>query len=376
MQKQYQVCSRCVMDSTDPAIVFNSQGFCNHCTDFIETRSKYSYQGQASDDALNALVQQMKAHGKKKKYDCIVGLSGGIDSCYTAWKAKSLGLRVLCVHLDNGWNTVEANQNIRNIASKLSLDYECEVLHWEEFRQIQLAFLKASIPEADTPTDIAILSVLHKAAAKYGVRYILSGGNFATEGILPKHWHYNAKDLRYFKHICKQFGPVKINTFPTFGFLKESYYKIFKGIKMVYFLNYFAYDKNESKRILEESLDWKNYGGKHLESRYTGFIQTYYLFNKFKIDYRRATLSSEICAGILSRETALEILTESPYSEAQISLDKEYVAKKLEISSAQLEQIICAKPFWYSQYPNSEYQLNLIYSVYRWLFKKEKLASV
>lgn len=375
IELSYRICNRCIMDTTDPEIHFDEQGNCNHCTEFLETRSRYSYQGKESDQALATLLQEIKRKGKGRSYDCIVGLSGGVDSSYTAWKAKELGLRVLAVHLDNGWNSIEANQNIKNIASKLAIDYETAVLDWEEFKQIQRAFLNASVPEADTPTDIAILAVLHKTAAKYGVKYILSGGNFATEGILPKLWHYNAKDLRYFKHICRQFGPVALRTFPTFGLIKEAYYKLFRGIKMVYFLNYIPFEKVKSVELLSAELDWKDYGGKHYESKFTGFIQSYYLQNKFNIDYRRATLSSQICAGSIKREDALETIKQIPYSEANIINEKIYIAKKLGFSMIEFDEILNKSGKWYYTYPNNDSRLQFFYNLYRRLFKKEKLAS-
>ena len=371
----YQICSRCVMDTSDPAIIFNEQGHCNHCTEYIEKRAHFSYKGAESDQALETLIKQIKARGKRKEFDCIVGLSGGVDSSYTAWKAKQLGLRVLGVHMDNGWNSIEANQNIRNIASKLQIEYECVVLDWQEFKQIQRAFLKASVPEADTPTDIAILSVLHRTAAKHRVNYILSGGNFATEGILPKHWHYNAKDLRYFSHICQSFGSVRLKSFPAFGFMRETYYKLFKGIRMIYFLNYVPFDKNESITLLKRELDWQDYGGKHYESKYTGFIQSYYLVKKFNIDYRRATYSSQICAGSVNRMEALEGLKLQSYNDERVEQEIKYIAKKLDFSEAEFKELLALAPHWYSDYPNDEAKLNVVYNLYRKLFKKEKLAS-
>lgn len=174
------------------------------------------------------MILDIKKSGRGKEYDCVLGISGGVDSSYVALIAKKHRIRVLGVHMDNGWNSEEAVQNIRNIAEKLGIDYESYVLDWEEFKDLQLSFLKASVPEAETPTDIAIPVALHKMAAKYGVKYILSGGNFATEGILPKLWHYDAKDKTYLNHIQRKFGKVKLKKFVTFGFLKEAYYKVFK----------------------------------------------------------------------------------------------------------------------------------------------------
>ena len=370
-----QICTRCLMDYSDPIISFDAEGKCNHCTEFIEKRSLHDYRGEESDRAFEQKISEIKKAGKGKSYDCVIGLSGGIDSSYAAWIAKKQGLRVLAVHMDNGWNSEEAVQNIRNIAQKLGIDYESVVLNWEEFRQIQLAFLKAGVPEADTPTDIAILAALHLVAAKYGIKYIISGGNFATEGILPKHWHYNAKDLTYFKHICKSFGNVKLNSFPTFGFLRETYYKLVKRIKMVYMLNYVPFDKDQAMELLEKELNWKYYGGKHYESKYTGFIQSYYLYTKFGIDYRRATLSSQICTGAISRDEAIEVLKNQPYSDENVELEKNYIAKKLGVSRTEFDAILSNDAHWYTDYPNDEERLSKIYNLYRKLFKKEKLGS-
>lgn len=375
LSSEYKQCTRCLMDTTDPEIRFNEQGECNHCTEFIQTRSSHNYQGAKSDAELAMWVSRMKKDGKGKKYDCVVGLSGGVDSSYAAYLCTQMGLRVLGVHMDNGWNSEEAVLNIKNIAKKLKVDYESYVLDWVEFKDLQLSFLKASVPEADTPTDIAILASLHKLASKYGVKYIISGGNFATEGILPRSWHYNAKDLTYFNHIHTKFGSVKLRKFPTFGFQKEMYYKFIRGIKMVYMLNYVPFVKEEAMQLLSEKLDWKYYGGKHYESKYTGFIQAYYLFEKFGIDYRRATLSSQICIGQITRDQALKELESKPYNAEKIQEDKKYIAKKLGISLEDFESILKLPPRFFTDYPNDEKKLRFIYDTYRKLFKKEKLAS-
>jgi N-acetyl sugar amidotransferase len=363
------------MDTSDPDIVFNERGECNHCSEFIDKRSQHKYQGKKSDQALTDLISKIKHSARGKDFDCVVGLSGGIDSSFAAYIARQHGLRVLAVHMDNGWNSEEAVLNIKNIAGKLNVEYESYVLDWEEFKDLQVAFLKASVPEADTPTDIAILSALHQVASKYGIKYIISGGNFATEGILPKTWHYNAKDLTYFNHIHKRFGKKRLKKFPTFGFLSEMYYKLLKGMKMVYILNYVPFNKEEAMRLLEKELSWKYYGGKHYESKYTGFIQSYYLYEKFGIDYRRATLSSQICVGEVTREEALQILQTKPYKEDQIRIEQAYVAKKLGLTDHEFDQILQLPPKRYRDYPNDEKRLTFVYNSYRRLFKKEKLGS-
>lgn len=374
-ERLYQICTRCVMDTTDPQISFNENGECDLCTEYIDKRKHHNYQGKKSDIACNNLISDIKKSGTGKKYDCIIGLSGGVDSSTVAWITKQKGLRVLAIHIDNGWNSEEAEINIKNVANKLNIDYQKIAPEWNEFRELQLTFLKASIPEAETPTDVAIPAILHKVAAQYGAKYIISGGNFATEGILPKSWHYNAKDLKYFNYIVYKFGPLKLKSFPTFGFLKEFYYKVFKGIKTIYLLNYVPYNKSTSKEMLKNELDWRDYGGKHHESKYTAFIQSYYLFEKFGIDYRRATFSAQICTGELKREQALQLLETKPYNKEKVDLDIIYIAEKLEITVAEMNSIINAAPKWYWNYPNSEKKLSFIYNTYRKLYKKEKLAN-
>ncbi len=363
------------MDTTDLKIIFDKDGICNHCTDFLTRKIKFNYQGKSSDRAIERIVKEIKLAGKNSDYDCIIGLSGGVDSSYSAYVAKELGLRILGVHMDNGWNSEQAVLNIKNVVNKLGIDYDSYVLDWEEFKDLQLAFLKASVPEAETPTDMAIPAACYQYAAKYNVKYIISGGNFATEGILPTSWHYNAKDMKYFSHIQKTFGEKKLKTFPTFGFKKEMYYKIIKGIKMVYLLNYVPFNKEEAMEFLKTNLDWKFYGGKHYESKYTKFIQSYYLYEKFGIDYRRATLSSQICVGEAFRDESLKQLKSKPYKIDNIAQEKQYIVKKLQISQSELEEIISSQPKWFWNYPNDFKKLNFIYDSYRKIFKKEKLGN-
>ncbi len=366
----YQQCSRCVMDTSDVDIHFDEKGVCNHCTNYFERIASRVYQGEKSDKELMQLVENIKKAGKGKKYDCVIGVSGGIDSSYVAYKAKKRGLRALLVHLDNGWNSEISVKNIKNLARILEFDYESYVLDWEEFREIQLAFLKASIPEMETPTDIAIPGALHQVAAKYGVKYILSGGNFATEGILPKTWHYNAKDMTYFNHILRTFGRKKMRKFPRFGWKEELYYKLVHGIKISYILNYVPYNKQEAMQVLENELGWKYYGGKHYESKYTGFVQSYIMPEKFNMDYRRATLSTQICTGEVTREIALDELKHKPYDSVSAQHEKEYVCKKLGISINEFDEIMSRPAKVYRDYPNAEGRLEFIYDIYRKVYKK------
>lgn len=363
-----RVCTRCVMSDTDPDITFDAQGRCNHCTDYFERIAKLTYEPGRSDRELEAVVERIRSAGRKKEYDCVIGISGGIDSCYAAYVLKNLGLRPLAVHMDNGWNSDIAAKNIKTVAETLGIDYESVVLDWEEFKDLQLAFLRASVPEIETPTDIAIPAALHRIAAEHGVRFIVSGGNYATEGILPRAWHYDAKDVRFLRAVHQRFGTRRLRSFQTFGFVNETYYKLVKRIRFVYVLNLVPYSKSGAIKVLQDELGWRPYGGKHHESRITGFVQSYILPVKFGIDYRRATLSTQICAGEIERDHAIEILRQPPFDAERVPQEKDYVAKKFGISTAELDEILAAPPLTHRDYPNGQRHLELIYRIYRRLF--------
>lgn len=363
-KREYQQCTRCVMDTSDPDIVFSANGHCNHCTNYFERLANQTYQGPGSDAELSRIVAAIKNAGRGKSYDCILGLSGGIDSSYAAYVLKKLGLRTLCVHLDNGWDSDISAKNIKEIVAKLGFGYESFVLDWEEFKDLQVAFLRASVPEAETPTDIAIQGVVYGAAQRHGIKYIISGGNFATEGILPKSWHYDAKDVTYLKAIHRRFGTKKLKKFPTFGFVKGIYYKLL-GVKTIYLLNYVPYSKSAAMATLEKELAWKYYGGKHYESIYTGFIQSYVLYEKFNIDYRRSTLATQICAGEVTRAQALEEFSRKPYDPAKIQDVMRYFCKKLDLSLDDFNRMMAEPPKSHNDYPNSKALLEFLYATYR-----------
>jgi len=369
--KEYKICNRCVMDTSDIDIRFDENGNCNHCNNYFERISKRVYRGNETDKELVNIIEKIKNSGKNKRYDCIIGVSGGIDSSYVAYVAKKKGLRALLVHLDNGWNSEISVKNIKNLADVLGFDYESFVLDWAEFKDLQLAFLRASIPEMETPTDIAIQGALHKVASQYGIKYIISGGNFATEGILPQTWHYNAKDFRYLNYIQKIFGTKKLKKFPIFSWKQEAYYKLVMGVKMIYILNYVPYKKEEAMKVLQDNLGWRYYGGKHYESKYTGFVQSYIMPVKFNMDYRRATFSTQICSGEITREFAINELSKKSYDEANVQTEKEYVCKKFNISIDDFDCIMNQKPKIYRDYPNNEKLLNYIYNLYFKVYKKE-----
>jgi len=357
------------MDTSDQEIIFDGDDYCNHCSSFIDKANRVGYKEELSDKRFSDVINRIKGTGKNKYgYDCVIGISGGVDSSYVAYIAKKNGLTPLLVHMDNGWDSEIAAKNIKNLSNKLGLDYQCHVLDWHEFRDLQLSFLKASTPEIETPTDMAIPGVLHMIAARYGIKYIVSGGNYANEGILPKTWHYNRKDVKYLKHIQKEFGSRKLKNFPYFGWQQESYYKLIKGIRIVYLLNYVPYVKKDAMEVLERELGWKYYGGKHYESKYTAFIQSYVLPVKFNIDYRRATYSVRICNNEVTRDYALEQIVDKPYDELTVENEKIYISKKLGISVGEFDNILNYPVKYYYDYLNDDRKLEFIYMVYRKVF--------
>lgn len=357
------------MDTSDPDITFSALGQCNHCTNYFDRIARLTYQGERSDRDLEVVAEMIRRAGKGRDYDCVVGISGGVDSCYSAYVIKQIGLRPLAVHMDNGWNSDTAVKNIKRVAEGLGIDYQSYVLNWDEFRDIQLAFLRASVPEVETPTDVAIPAALHRIAADNGVKYVISGGNYATEGILPVAWHYNAKDMKFFRAIHGRFGKMRLKTFPAFDYWDEMYYKFIKGIRIIYILNYVPYSKVAAMKVLQNEFGWLDHGGKHFESRITGFLHSYILPVKFGIDYRRATLSTQICAGDVTRDEALAVLAVPPFKQEQVPREMEYLAKKFEISPAELEEILARPPRSHRDYPNDQRKLEFIYSFYRRYFQ-------
>lgn len=370
IQSPYQQCTRCVMDTSDPDIQFDEKGYCNHCTDFFENKVKFTYRGEESDRQLKELVGVIKSKRKNNKYDALLGISGGVDSCYMALVCKQIGLNVLLFHLDNGWDSEVSARNIENVSKRLEFDLVTHVLPWDEFKDVQLAHFRASTPELETPTDIAILEHLHKTATKYNIRYIIMGGNYISESILPKSWHYNPKDLLYSKNIHALYGERKVRHYPSFTYWQEAYCKLIKGIRILYLLNFVNYKKQDSITELKK-IGWQEYGEKHHESLYTKVVQSYILPLKFNIDYRLATLSNKICSGEMHRAEVLEILKDLPYNKNTIVSEIAYVCKKLEISEEEFELVMKRKPQTFESYKNEKRKLETLYSIYRKLFKSK-----
>lgn len=352
------MCTRCVMDITAEEIRFDGNGTCSYCHYFDEQvrpileRSR----SEAGRKLLDEVVAAIKEAGRNKPYDSILGLSGGTDSSYLAYLTVQLGLRPLVVHVDTGWNSAESEANVANLTKKLGLDLEVFVVDWNEMRDLQLAFYKASVKNCEIPQDHAFLAALYRVAEKYRAHYILTGGNFATESILPKSWGYNAGDLRHLLAVHRRYGTIKLRQFPTLSFWSRYvYYPFVKKIREVRLLNFTPYNRAEAKRILVQEVGWQDYGGKHYESVLTRFFQGYYLTTKFGIDKRKAHLSSLILSGQITREEALEELKKPPYpSEAQFQEDKAYIARKLGISLSEWEEILSLPPRHHEEFPSSK----------------------
>nr|WP_293303667.1 N-acetyl sugar amidotransferase [Allomuricauda sp.] len=364
MNKPYQVCSRCIMDTTDPEITFDKEGNCNHCNNAIERSKSVWFPNEEGEKSLKKIAEEIKAERSNKEYDCIIGLSGGVDSSYLAYKVMKLGLRPLVVHVDCGWNSEMAVKNVENIVKKLGLDLHTHVVDWQEMKDVQLAYFKANVANQDVPQDHAIFAALYSYAVKNNINYVFNGSNFATESILPSTWGYNALDFRNLKAIHNKFGTRKLRRFPHVTFFKRYFYFTFvRKMKIVKPLNYMFYDKEEAIATMSRELDWQYYGGKHHESRFTKFFQAYYLPHKFGYDKRRAHLSSLIVSGQLTRDEALEEMKKEIYPNGSHVEDMEYVAKKLGVSLKEFEQIIEMPNKSYTDYANNEWLFKLGFSI-------------
>ena len=350
----HRECAQCVMDTTDPGIVFDGEGVCNHCKGYFARRDEQVASGEEGQRRLSQIVEDVKRRGRGREYDCVVGVSGGVDSSFVACLAKKLGLRPLAVHMDNGWDSETAVNNIHNLCTRLGLDLDTHVIDWEEFRDIQLAFFRAHVVDIEMVTDHAITAVVYRTAAERGIKYILNGGNMATEAILPVSWRHTKSDLRNLKAIHKRYGTKKLRSYPTAGIFKIQYYKYINGIKSIQILDSFPYDKEEAVATLQEKVGWKDYGKKHHESVFTRFYQAHILPRKFNIDKRRAHLSNLICAGEITRQQSVEELKRGLYDPHLLRQDLAFVRKKLGFSVEQFEEYLKAPSRSHFDYPTDQ----------------------
>ena len=336
-----QFCSRCLLDNTDTKFIdFDKAGVCNYCLSYDEQLAVLGPLSQRGN-WLASKVEEIKKKGKNKPYDCILGISGGLDSSYMALWAKKVGLRPLLVHMDNGWNNELAVQNIASICEILNFDLNTEVLNWEEFKDLQLAYLRASVIDIEVLTDHAIAATIYKLAQKYDITYTLNGFNLATEAVMPRGWTYKKQDFSNIKDIALKYGGITtFKSFPHLQFWKKIYYDRFLNLDSIYVLNYMDYNKDRAKEELMKSVNWRDYGGKHHESMFTKFYQNYILPKKFGVDKRKAHLSNLICSGMLNKQEALKILQEPLYDPIEESRDEEFVLKKLGLTSNEFSEIM------------------------------------
>lgn len=349
--RPYQICTNCVMDTSDSVITFDEKGVCDHCQTFYTKIKPNWHTDERGRAELDRLVAKIKKAGAGKDFDCIIGVSGGIDSSYLTWLAKhKMGLRPLVFHVDAGWNSQEAVNNIERLIEHLELDLYTHVIDWEEMRDLQLAYFKSGVPHIDTPQDHAFFATMYKFATEHNVNYILTGANYSTECIRnPIEWMYYQSDAIQLRDIHRHFGMRPLEKFPTTSILRHKIYLPYiKGIQVVRPLNYMPYIKEEAIRLLTEEIGWQPYPQKHFESRFTRFYEGYWLPTKFGYDTRRVQFSSLIVTGQMTREEALEKLKEPAYDPETIKHDFEYIATKLGVTVEELRG--------YHQAPNKTYR--------------------
>jgi len=359
--RKYQVCTNCVMDTTDPEIKFDGNGRCDFCDNYYNSILPSWHPDESGAKELQAIAEQIKKDGKGKTYDCIIGLSGGVDSSYLAYIAKEkLGLRPLALMVDTGWNVNTSNENVSKLIKGLNLDLYTVVVDWEEMKDLQLAFLKSQVPYQDIPQDHAIFAGLYNYAAENGFKYVLTGANYSTEGVKPPYeWTY-LNDIRMIRDIHRKFGKRRLKTFPLCGMFKyRIFYRYFKGVKVLRPLNMVPYHKEEVTDELEKRFGWQQYGNKHYDNVFTRFYEGYWMPKKFGYDKRKAYLSSLVLTGQMSRQEALDILETPPYDKVLAMQDLEYIANKLDITKEEFVDLMNGENRTFRDYKNSEKLLKL-----------------
>lgn len=354
-QRPYQICANCIMDTSDSNIVFDERGWCDYCNNYHDNIVPNWHPDDRGHRELLAVTDQIKKDGEGKAYDCIIGLSGGVDSSYVAMVAKKYGLRPLLFHVDAGWNSQQAVNNIEKIVDGLGMDLHTDVVNWLEMQDLQLAFFKAEVPHLDTPQDHVFFASLYNYAAKHGVKYVITGANYSTECVRePLEWHYHATDLRQLKDIHAKFGKRKLKSFPLCSVFKSKiYYRFVKGMRVVKPLNCIPFFKEAAMQEMVDLYGWQKYAHKHYESRFTRFYEGYWLPTKFGYDKRRAHFSSLVLTGQLSRAEALEKIAKKAYDEETVAQDFEYVATKLGITVEDLRVLENGPNKSYRDYKNS-----------------------
>jgi len=351
----YNICSKCVCDTTIPGITFNDEGICQYC-DLHDELVKVYPSGKEGHFLLKNIIKKIKVKGKNKKYDCVVGVSGGTDSSYLLYVVKKLGLKPLAVHYDNGWNSPIAVENIKALTEHLKVDLYTYVNNWEEFKDLQKSFLYASVSDAEIPTDVGIHGCLMRVASLYGIKFVINGHSFRNESLMPIGWTY--MDGEYISSVHKKFGTIKLSTFPNVKLKDYFYYSFVKGIKQIPLLNYIKFDKTKAIKVLETKNGWKYSGGHHHESYYTEFFQSFLLPTKFNIDKRITEYAGFIRTGQINREQALNELKKSSYPFKPELVN--YTLTKLDISKKDFDSILKKPLRDFTDY-GSYYNLILIF---------------
>lgn len=375
--RPYRRCTNCVLDTTDLDISFNSEGVCNHCNEWLPRIKKLPKTSEESEKNLLDIKEKIQRNSKSKKYDCLIGLSGGVDSSYIVYLAHKLSLKPLIVHFDNGWNSELAISNIEKIVSKCNFEYNTLIVDWDEFRELQLAYLKASVVDIEVATDHAIIATMFRLAASNNIKYVLSGGNIATETGMPSAWTWPKKDLTNLKNIHKKFSKVPLKTYPTRSVWKALFDKKFSNnLEDIRILDHINYTKSGAIKLLEHKFGWQYYGGKHFESVFTKFYQSYILPRKFNIDKRLVHLSSLIRNNEISRDEALLELDKDLYPADTLKLEREYVLKKLNLSETDFDKIMKMEPVSHLEFGSDYIKMEKIKKIYRFFVKKKSRSSV
>ena len=352
MSLKGQICTKGIWDESIPGIVFDKNGVSNYAKLFDTLAESYP-RGEKGQNEWSRIVNKIKIKGQKNRYDCIIGVSGGTDSSYLLFLAKQNGLRPLAVNLDNGWNSNISVKNIRKMTEALNIDLETYVINYEEIKDLFRSYMLAGLPWVDLPTDLAIKAILYKIANREKVKYILRGNNFLSEGTQPTEWTYG--DGRQLLSVHRKFGTTKLKTFPNYTLSNLIYFGFYKKIKSIYPFYYLDYTKSHAQQFLIDNYNWEYYGGHHHENVFTKFVISYWIFEKFGIDKRIISLSSQILNGEITRSQAIELINEVPYESGQKDIMIDYVIKKLDFTKEEFERIMCSKNKTFKDYPSYQF---------------------
>ncbi len=357
-------CSFCVMDDTDPDIAYNARGECNHCRHAMARLVSEQFTDAVGRARRDRLIARIVGDGVGQDYDCILGVSGGMDSTYALLVAHQLGLRPLAVHLDNGWNSELAVSNIEKSIKSLNVDLVTHVVDWEEIKDLQRAFFIASLANIEVITDHAIFAILYLEAERRNIKWIISGSNVTTESIMPDSWGYDTRDSRHITSVHRRFGTVPLATFPILTPWHFLEIVMLGNVKIIPILNYETYDRARATEAVVDRLRWVPYARKHGESRFTRFFQEYYLPTKFRADKRKAHFSSMICSGQMTRAEAQQRLSEPLYTTDQLEDDLHFVTKKLGFTRSEWNAVMSAPRKTHRDYPS-----------FNWMFSKRNVIT-